>query len=239
MRKYSEHRAKTQLELEQKNFLHEHIFTVAANVSLLEETHSDQDQLKQIKERVHQYDSLLDGFNKCKQTLNNYIEYELPHSRFRQVVNMAQQKISRSVQDAIKVGRQLIPSDTEESLDSYIKRLNTEKWNEIFDKERYLPVLSKAAYWQKDTLAMKRYDCTKDLVKYFHGEFQVNTEEIIKKSHSIEQDMLERHDIAVFQMNPYDIETQEREKIVENMLQAVKYTSQVLANYMYDNMYKN
>ncbi|UJR20177.1 hypothetical protein I4U23_023309 [Adineta vaga] len=209
--KYQEHRTKTQAELEQKNFLHEHIFTVAANVNLLEETKSDSAQLRQIQQHIDQYDSLLDGFNKCKQTLSNYIEYELPHTRFRQVVDMAQQKISRYVQDAIKIGRQIIPSDSEESLENYIKRLNIETWNDTFDNERYLPVLSKAAY-----------------------QFQIRTEEIIKENHLIEKDMLERHDIAVFQMNPYDIEAQEREKIVKHMLQVVQHTSQALANYMYE-----
>jgi len=46
--------------------------------------------------------------------------------------------------------------------------------------------------------------------------------------------MLEQHDISIFQMNPYDIETKEREKIVENMLQAVKHASNGLAIFMYD-----
>jgi hypothetical protein len=35
-------------------------------------------------------------------------------------------------------------------------------------------------------------------------------------------------------MNPYDIETQEREKIVQSMLQAVKDASNELAIYMYE-----
>ncbi|CAF1425241.1 unnamed protein product [Adineta ricciae] len=232
--KYLEHRAKTQIELEQKSFPREHIFTVAANVSLLEQTQADRNQLRQIKERVQQYDSLLGGFDQCKQTLHSYIEHDLPHSRLRQVVNMAQQKIARFVQDTIKVGQQLIPSETEESLEEYIKRLNTEQWNDIFDKERYLCVLSRAAFWQKDTLATKRYDCTRELIRYFQEEFRMDSDEIMKKVHSVEQKMLEKHDIAVFQMNPYEIETQEREMIVESMLAAVKLTSSKLTKYMYE-----
>ena len=147
---------------------------------------------------------------------------------------MAQQKIARFVQDAIKVGQQLIPSETEESLEEYIKRLNTEQWNDIFDKERYLTVLSRAAFWQKDTLATKRYDCTKELIRYFQEEFQMDSDAIMKRVHSVEQKMLEKHDIAVFQMNPYEIETQEREMIVESMLAAVKLTSSKLTKYMYE-----
>ena len=233
--KYQEHRAKTQSELEQKGFITEHIFTVAANVNLLEETKSDMDQLEQIKERIIQYDFLSDGFNKCKQTLNNYIEYKLPYSRFRQIVNMAQQKIFRYVQDAFKLGRQLIPIDTEQiSLDDYIKQINTEKWDIIFEKERYQPVLARASYWQKEVLALKRNECTKVLTTYFHDQFQITTEDIINKYHPIEQYMLEQHDISLFQMNPYEIETKEREKIVISMLQAVKHTSNELAFYMYD-----
>ncbi len=233
--KYREHRAKTQSELEQKGFSNEHIFTVAANISLLEETKSDLDHLNQIKQHINQYDSLLDGFNKCKQIVNDYIEYKLPHSRFRQVVNMAQQKIFRYVQEALKLGQQLIPIDTEQtSLDDYIKQINTEKWNEIFEKERYQPVLAKASFWQKDTLALKRNECTETLTAYFYDQFQSCTEDIVNKYHPIEQVMLEQHDISIFQMNPYEIETKEREKIVENMLQAVKHASNGLAIFMYD-----
>ena len=233
--KYFEHRAKTQSELEQKGFLIEQIFTVAANVTLLEQTKSDQDQLNQIKERINQYDSLLDGFNRCKKILNEYIEYKLPYSRFRQMVTMAQQKIFRYVQDALKLGQQLIPIDTEQiSLDDYIKQINSVRWNEIFDKERYQPVLAKASYWQKETLALKRNECTKILTSYFHDQFQSCTEDIINKYHPVEQVMLEQHDISIFQMNPYDIETKEREKIVQSMLQAVKDASNELAIYMYE-----
>lgn len=233
--KYREHRAKTQSELEQKGFLTEHIFTVAANISLLEETKSDLEHLKQLKEHIHSYDSLVDGFNKCKQTLTDYIEYQLPHSRFRQILNIAQQKIVRYVQDALKLGQQLIPIDTEQiSLDDYIKQINTEKWNEIFDKERYQPTLAKASFWQKETFALKRNECTRTLTRFFHDQFQSSTEDIINKYHPVEQVMLEQHDISIFQMNPYDIETKEREKIVESMLQAVKDTSNELAIYMYE-----
>lgn len=52
--KYPEHRAKTQSELEQKGFLNEHIFTVAANINLLEETKSDLDHLNKVKEHIKQ-----------------------------------------------------------------------------------------------------------------------------------------------------------------------------------------
>jgi hypothetical protein len=233
--KYREHHVKTQSELEQNGFLHDNIFTVAANISLLEETKSDMDQLKQIKQRIHEYDSLLNGFNTCKQTLNDYIEYKLPQSRFRQVVNIAQQKISRYVQDALKLGQQLIPNDTGNlSFNDYIKQINAEKWNEIFHTERYKPVLAKASCWQKQTLAFKRNEFTDELTNYFQDQFEVRTKDIINEYHPIEQVMLEQHDIAVLQMNPYDCEIKEREKVVESMLQAIKYTSNELANYMYD-----
>jgi hypothetical protein len=233
--KYREHRAKTQSELERKGFLNEHIFTVAANISLLEETQSDIDHLKQIKERIIQYDSLLDGFNKCKETLNDYIQYKLPYSRYRQVVNIAQQKIFRYVQDALRLGQQLIPIDTEHmSLDDYIKQMNTEKWNEIFDKERYQPVLAKASFWQKGILALKRNECNHSLTTFFYDQIQSCTEDIVNKYHPVEQVMLEQHDITILQMNPYDIETKEREKIVTHMQQAVKDASNELAIYMYN-----
>lgn len=233
--KYREHYIKTQSELEQKGFLNEHIFAVAANITLLEQTKSDNDHLEKLQKHIKQYDSLSDGFNQCKETLNGYIQYKLPYSRYRQVINLIQQKILRYIQDALKLGQQLIPIDIEQiSLDDYIKQINSEKWNEIFEEERYRPTLAKASYWQKDTLALKRDECTKNLKGYFYEEFQLSTEDIVNKSHPIEQVMLEQHDISIFQMNPYDIETKEREKIVQSMLLAVKQTSNSLALFMYE-----
>lgn len=148
---------------------------------------------------------------------------------------MAQQKIFRYVQDALKLGEQLIPIDTKQiSLDDYIKQINTEKWNEIFDRERYQPVLAKASHWQKQTLALNRDESTKTIRNYFYEQFQSSTEDIINKYHPIEQIMLEQHDISVFQMNPYDIETKQREKIVQKLLEAVKQASNGLALFIYD-----
>lgn len=233
--KYVEHRRKSQSELEEKGFLSEHIFAVAANVVLLEETRADMNHLNRIKQQVQRYDSLLDGFEKCKKALNHHIEFQLPYARFRQLTTLTQQKIFRFVQDALKLGQQLIPINPEEnSLDIYIKQMNNEKWNEIFENERFHPTLARASFWQKEILALKRYECTKKLTEYFHNQFHACIGDILQKSHPIEQVMLETHDISVFQMNPYDIETRERDKIVQSILQSVKDASNLLAVHMYE-----
>ena len=233
--KYLEHRRKSQSELESKGFLPEHIFPLAANIHLLEQTRSDMDQLNLIKQRIHRYDSLLDGFNKCKKSLSHHIEFQLPYTRFRQLTTLTQQKIYRYVQDALKLGQQFIPINPQEnSLDDYIKQINNEKWNEIFENERYQPILARASIWQKEKLAVKRYECTQTLTSYFHDQFQNCVEDILSKSHPIEQVMLEQHDISVLQMNPYDIETRERAKIVQSILQSVKEAGNLLAVHMYE-----
>ncbi|CAF1521807.1 unnamed protein product [Rotaria sordida] len=192
-------------------------------------------QLQKIKEHIAEFGSLPNGFDECKKALNNYMENELPHSRLRQVISIAQQKVVRYVQDTLKLDRQLIPIDMKQiALDDYIKQMNTEKWDEIFTNERYESVLHRAACWQKEALVVNRTECTRKLTNYFYEQFQVCTEDIINNDHPIEQIMFERHDIALFQMNPYDIETVEREKITVAMLKAVVQASNELAIYMYD-----
>lgn len=233
--KYLEHREKTRAELEQKGFLAEHIFAVAGNVTLLEDTRSDPDQLATIKERIRTYDNLLEGFHRCKRTLNDYIEYDLPFSRYRLLMNIAEQKVSRCVEDALRLARQLIPIDLSKiAFDEYLQQINAERWNDIFDQERYQPVLARAAFWQKQTLALKRKECTTTLTNYFFDRFQSTTEEINDQDHHIEQWMLEEHDVAVFQMNPHEIDTRERGKIVLQMFQAVKNASDQLSIFMFE-----
>jgi len=233
--KYREHLIKTKLELEQKGFLAEQIFPVAANIELLEQTNSDRDLLTKLREHIKPYEQLTDGFNRCKQALTHYIEYQLPSSHFRQVINISQQKIFRYVQETLKLTEQILPSDLKDkSLDDYFKQMQSEKWNEIFENERYQPVLAKASYWQKETLALKRNESTKDLSEYFSQQFQCLTEDIITKSHPIEQVMLQQHEISIFQMNPYDIETKEREKLVQYMFDIIEQTSKELAIYMFE-----
>lgn len=233
--KYLEHRRKSQSELEGKGFLSEHIFPVAAHLHLLEETRADMEQLNLIKQRIDRYDSLLEGFNKCRKSLHHHIQFQLPYTRFRQLTILTQQKICRYVEDALKIGEQFIPNNLQEnSLDDYIKQINSEKWNEIFESERYQPVLARASIWQKEKLALKRYECTNSLTTYFHGQFQNCVADILRTSHPIEQVMLEQHDISVFQMNPFDIETRERAKIVQSILQSVKQASNLLAAHMYE-----
>ena len=232
--KYLEHRKKTREELEQKGFLPEHIFGVAANVTLLEDTRSDPEQLATIKERIRTYDDLLEGFHRCKRALNEYIEYDFPFSRYRLVMNIAEQKVSRCVEDGLRLGRQLIPIDLLKiPVDEYLQEIDAERWNDIFEHERYRPVLARAAFWQKQTLALKRKQSTETLTNYFFDRFHSTTEEINEQTHPIEQWMLEEHDVAVFQMNPHEIDTRERAKIVLQMFQAVKNTSDHLSIFMF------
>ena len=68
----------------------------------------------------------------------------------------------------------------------------------------------------------------------FKKQFQACTQEIINKDHPIEHVMMERHDIALFQMIPYPTELEEREAITEAFLKAVMKASNELAAYMYD-----
>ena len=233
--KYDEHREKCGAELLQNGFLLEHTFAVAANVSLLENTRSDPEQLQTIKERIRFYGNLKEGFNQCKETLNEYIEYRLPYSRYRLLGNIAQQKISRYVQEALQVGRRWIPIDPEQiAFDDYIKQINAEKWDEIFERERFRPVLARAASWQKETLASRRRECTATLTKYFFDRFHLTSAEIVNHSHPIGQLTFEQHDVALFQMNPHEVDTREREKIVMNMFQAVKNASNDLAIFMFE-----
>jgi hypothetical protein len=195
----------------------QNIYVVSAHLALLEETRSDTSQLQQTKERIARSDSLTDGFDECKKALGDYIENELPNTRLQQVHSIAHQKFARYVQDTLKLGQQLVTIDVKQTtLDDYIKRINTEKWDEIFDEERYQPVLARAACWTNSTLTVDREKCAKEIIIYFSDRFQACAQEIINKNHPVEQMMLERPEIAAFQMNPYTF-----------TLSAVKYANRM------------
>lgn len=233
--KYIEHRDKSSFELEEKGFLRKNIFAVAAHLSLLEETQSDLNQAQKTRQHIAGYDSLSDGFNRCRKALNDYIENELPNTRLQQVHSIAHQKFVRYIQEALKLGQQLVPIDTERTtLEEYIQRINTENWDEIFDKDRYRPVLARTAHWTNDTLTEHRDDCAKALVNRFSERFLACTQDIINKNHPVEQMMLERPEVAAFQMNPYTIDFEEREKITSSMFKAIEKAANELAIYMFD-----
>ena len=233
--KFHEHSQKTNDELKQNSFLSDHIFSVAANISLLEQTQSDRQTLETLKERIRPYGTLTQGFDQCKNALNHFIEYELPYSRYRLVTQMSQQKIHQYVQQTIELGQQMIPIDLKrESLDDYIKQINTEKWGEIYLKDRYEPTLARAARWQKETLAIQKKQLIQLLKKTFSERFYFYSKSVEEKDFPIEKLMLEEHDIALFQMDPTNIDKQQRGHIVVQMLQCVKNSSNDLAAFMYD-----
>jgi hypothetical protein len=184
--KFIVHRNKSCLELEQKGFPRKNIYVVSAHLALLEETRSDTSQLQQTKERIARSDSLTDGFDECKNALGDYIENELPNTRLQQVHSIAHQKFARYVQDTLKLGQQLVLIDVKQTtLDDYIKRINTEKWDEIFDEERYQPVLARAACWTNSTLTVHREECSEAIIRYFSDRFQACAQEIINKNHPV------------------------------------------------------
>ena len=149
-------------------------------------------------------------------------------------MNIGEQKVSRGVEDALRLARQLIPIDlTKNPFEEYLQQINAERWNDIFEQQRYRPVLARAAFWQKQTLALKRKECTTTLTNYFFDQFQSTTEEINGQNHPIEQWMLEEHDVALFQMNPHEIDTRERGKIVLHMFQAVNKAADHLSIFMF------
>jgi hypothetical protein len=236
--KFIEHEQKAIIELQQSGFLREKIYSIRANINLSQDNNINVNELHKIQDHIASFGTLSQGFDKCKQAIEFYIEHELPNTHLRQVISIARQKILRYVDNALALGRQLIPIDTEQTnitcFDDYIKQINTERWNDIFTNERYEPVLRRAARWQKEMLVFGREKCTTELKNYFNQQFQACTQDIVNKEHPIDGIMIEQHDIALLQMNPYGIETDERAKITSDMLKGVVRASNELAAFMYD-----
>ena len=233
--KFVEHPQKAAYQVKGKGFLREKVYSVCAYASLLEATKTNPSLLQTIKECIVQFDELSQGFDKCKQALDQYIEFELPTSRLQQVISISQQKVIHHVKDALKLGRQLTPFDNERTVsEDYLKQVKGIQWNDIFTNERYEPTVRRAVRWQKQSLVLNRKKFTDELIDYFKKQFQERTREIMNKDHPVGEMMLEQHDIALLQMNPYRIETDERENIAANILKGVVQASNELAVYMYD-----
>ncbi|UJR33961.1 hypothetical protein I4U23_021377 [Adineta vaga] len=233
--KYQEHYTKAKLELEQKGFRSEHIFPVATNVTLLEETKGDRTELRQVKTKIQKYGTLLQGFDQCKEKLNYFIEEELPQTRLKQIITITEDKIVSHINDVLRLFQQISSADISTiSSDDYIKQLSLNEWNDIFENKRYQPILARASRWQKETLVINRTECQNILTQTFAENFQKFSQSITIQSHLIEHAMLEQHDIAVFQMNSYEVDDKQRKTITFEILRAINKASDHLVIFMYN-----
>ncbi|CAF4617746.1 unnamed protein product, partial [Didymodactylos carnosus] len=180
--------------------------------------------MEQLKVKLRQYDRLTDGFDQIKRALSRYVQYELPKSHMKQVNDIVEQNIKRYVNEALLVAKEFIPADfnTQKSIDDYLKQLNANKWDEIFENDFYEATLKAANSWQKITFAINREQLTSDMLEYFRKRILMYTGHIINQQHDIERKTLESFEISLFQMDPYRIETIEREEIAEAITRAVQ-----------------
>ncbi|CAF0816529.1 unnamed protein product [Didymodactylos carnosus] len=129
-------------------FSPQNIYAAAAQLTLLEQTQTTT-EMEQLKVKLRQYDRLTDRFDQIKRALSRYVQYELPKSHMKQVNDIVEQNKKRYVNEALLVAKEFIPTDFNQnkSIDDYLKQLNAEKWDEIFENDFYEATLKTANSW--------------------------------------------------------------------------------------------
>lgn len=231
---YQEHYKKACAELIDKRFKPERIYVACPRLQLLEE---NSEEFRVIDRKLRSFgDDLVEGFERSKDELNRFIEYELPKTHLKQLVDLGRLRLVRYVLERLNKIRekQILPQNlTMMSIDDYIKQQNNENWDQIYYKDIFEPVFARANYWHANIVTKERAKFIEDLKQKFHDSFFDLTKEFIQNTHPIEKLMFEKHGYSKLQLDPHPIDNNVREQLSIELEKIVDKTSYILAKYFY------
>ena len=228
---YNDHYKKARQGLVDIGFKEENIYKACLRVRLLDK-HSEEHQ--SIMNKIKQFDGLENGFEECHKGLKNFIEYELPKTHLKQLIELIRD-VSRYVTRGLDIVKKVLPIDSEKMrIDDYIKNRNIEKWDEDFDKKFYEPIFAEANFWQKTEFTKNRAKFLKDTKDFFLIHFNERTIDFIKKQHPVEKRTFEKHGFTALHPYSHPTEDEIREELCFELEENVIKTSDDLAQYLYD-----
>ncbi|CAF3877569.1 unnamed protein product, partial [Rotaria sp. Silwood1] len=190
-----------------------------------------------INRKIHSFsDDLAQGFERSKDGIKKFIEYELPKTHLKQLTDLGRMRLVRHVLeglDKIKE-KQLLPQNLNISIDEYIKQQNIESWDRIYHEHIFQPAFAKANYWHTTTITKERTKFIDDVKLKFHNSFLDLTKDFLKETHQIEQLMFEAYGYTKLQLNAHPTDNQVREKLSIELEKLVDKASDILAEYFYD-----
>ncbi|CAF3640013.1 unnamed protein product [Rotaria socialis] len=232
--KYQEHYEKASTELKYKYFKPEHIYAACARIQILDE---NTEEFRVIASKLHSFgDDLEQGFERSKEGLNRFIEYELPKTHLRQLVDLGRTRLGRYVLERLaKIKeKELLPQNPSMMpIDEFIKQQNKANWDQVYYENIFQPVFAKANYWHAIIVTKERTKFIDDAKRKFHDLFLDLTKDFLKCTHQIEQLMFEAHGFTKLQLNAHPTDNSVREKLSIELEKIVDQTSDTLAKHFY------
>ncbi|CAF4083077.1 unnamed protein product [Rotaria sordida] len=231
---YQDHYDKAVNELIEKNFKPEHIYVACPRLQILDR---NTEEFRIIDRKIHSFsDDLAQGFERSKDGLEKFIEYELPKTHLKQLIDLGRMRLVRHVLeglDKIKE-KQLLPQNLDISIDEYIKQQNIENWDQVYYEHIFQPAFAKANHWHTTTITKERTKFIDDVKFKFHNFFLDLTKDFLKETHQIEQLMFETHGYTKIQLNAHPTDNQVREKLSIELEKLVDKASDILAEHFHD-----
>lgn len=232
---YRDHLEKTSNELIEKHFRPERIYVACPRIQILDK---NSEEYRVIERKLRTFgDEILHGFQQTKQGLNQFIEYELPKTHLKQLIDMGKLRLTRFVIERLDKmkEKQLIPSNLGStiSIDDYIKQQNRENWDQIYEKKIFQPAFEQANCWHTTVITKERANFIDDIKQKFRATFLNLTVEFSQRTFPVEQRMFERYTPSKLQMNAHPIDTEIRERLCVDLEKIVDKTSDILAEHLF------
>ncbi|UJR11491.1 hypothetical protein I4U23_015671 [Adineta vaga] len=231
---FKEHYRNSYNELIDKGFQPEHIFVTCSRLQLLDR---NCEEYRIIDSKIRNFgDGLNDGFERSKEALNRFIEFELPKTHLKQLIDIGRMRLVRPVSERIDQihEKQLLPANLADmSIDDYIKQQKIESWDRVYDEKIFKPAFAQANSWHGKIITKERALFAEKVKEHFHNSFLDRTHDFLKSTHPIEQIMLETYGYSKLQLNVHPTDNQERERLSFELEKVIDETSNVLAEYLY------
>ena len=232
---YADHHGKAVNELITKKFKRDHIYVACARIESVQE---NSDEYRAIQQKLNAFgEDLRHGFERSKDALNKFIEYELPKTHLKQLIELGRARLCHSVTERLNIIREkrLIPDDlVDVSVDDYIRQQKMESWDQIFETNIFQPTFEKANEWHSEIVTTERLKFIEDVRQKFHDTFREKTKQFLSSTEDIQQRLHQTYTYTKLQLNPHQLDNDIREQLCFTLEQIVDDTSDILAKHFYD-----
>lgn len=231
---YQDHYTKSFDELVEKRFKPEHIFAACPRVEIIAKNSEEYSVITQ--KLRHFGDGLEHGFEQAKKNLNKFIEFELPKTRLKQLIQLGRMQLDQVVRERLNLikERQLLPQNlTGMSIDEYIKQQRNENWDRVYEEKIFKPAFVNANHWHAIVVTKERVKFIEDVKKTFCDDFHERTKSFLQSEEDIERPIFETYEYSKLQINAHPTDNQVRGQLSCRLEQIVDETSNILATYLY------
>lgn len=232
---FKEISTKARNKLLEKGFRDNHIFHVCSVLKLLPPS---SDEYQAITQKVKNFDGLENGFKLCQDSLNRFIEFELPRTHLNQLLEFGATKLARYVNECLNdIKRDASLSQMllgNQGSDDHMKEQDDQEWDKIYQEELFQPAFDEANIWQKQVLTEQRAQFMKDTKALFHDRFMISTKAFIDQPVDVKGRMMKQYTYTVLHMTSQPIDNQIREKLSFELESIVLQTTNMLARHLYD-----